>query len=457
MTDLSLLQKERLEKIQQLAREPSAQALSISQTKKLYEQYLNPVLVSLVKIISTDVRFVSAQGMKLHDDRGREYLDFLSGFGALNLGHEPIEVLTALREVEERPNILQPSLNPYAAKLGEYLAALTPGDLSRSFFCSSGTEAVEAALKIARAASDKNVLLSTEGAYHGKTLGALSVSGRNKYKKPFEPLVPGTESIPFNDLDALEKRLSQGDVAGFIVEPIQGENGVIVPAQGYLQGVERICRKYDTYLLVDEVQTGLGRTGSLFAVDDENVVPDVLILSKSLGGGVMPIGAIVTNARIWKKAYGTMETGLLHSTTFGGNTRACACAIAALSSIVGKDLSGNARSLGALLLSGLQDLKKKYSTLEEVRGKGFMIGMTFSRFRGNHPMVEGALTLWIARQLVKRFGIITAFTLNNLDVLRIAPPLIASEKEIHYFLEAMEDVLKRAERFRQFGLLSKKL
>jgi len=269
--------------------------------------------------------------------------------------------------------------------------------------------------------------------------------------------VPGTESIPFNDLDALEKRLSQGDVAGFIVEPIQGENGVIVPAQGYLQGVERICRKYDTYLLVDEVQTGLGRTGSLFAVDDENVVPDVLILSKSLGGGVMPIGAIVTNARIWKKAYGTMETGLLHSTTFGGNTRACACAIAALSSIVGKDLSGNARSLGALLLSGLQDLKKKYSTLEEVRGKGFMIGMTFSRFRGNHPMVEGALTLWIARQLVKRFGIITAFTLNNLDVLRIAPPLIASEKEIHYFLEAMEDVLKRAERFRQFGLLSKKL
>lgn len=441
--------------MERLSREPSSQALSAAQTSKLYQQYLNPVLVSLVKILSTDVRFISANGIKLQDDRGREYLDFLSGFGSLNLGHEPPEVLAALREVEDRPNILQASLNPYAARLAEYLSALTPGDLTRSFFCSSGTEAVEAALKIARAFSDRKVLLSTDGAYHGKTIGALSVSGRKKYKAPFEPLLPGTESIPYNDLASLEKRLARGDVAGFIVEPIQGENGVVVPSQGYLQGVERLCRKYETLLLIDEVQTGLGRTGSLFAIDHEGIVPDVLILSKSLGGGVMPIGAIVTSGRLWKKAYGSMETGLLHSTTFGGNTRACACGIASLKTIMDKDLSGNARRMGVMLLSGLQQLQKRFPALEDVRGKGLMIGMTFARFRGSHPMVEGAFTLWIARQLVKRFGIITAFTLNNLDVLRIAPPLTVTEKEIDYFLSSLEEVLKGTMKLRNWGLLRK--
>lgn len=454
MADISLIQKTRHEKLREI--EKQASSLDASGVMKRHRQHLNPVLATIVKFLGTNVRFVHAEGTRLRDDRGREYRDFLSGFGALNLGHEPAEVLAALRACEKTPNILQASLNPHAALLGEMLAAVAPGGLCRSFFCSSGTEAVEAALKIARRATGRKILLSAEGAYHGKTFGALSVSGRKKYKVPFEPLVPDTESIPYDDLGALEARLSRKDVAAFIVEPIQGENGVIIPKEGYLKGVQELCRRYDTLLLADEVQTGMGRTGSLFCVDHEGVEPDVLILSKSLGGGVMPFGAIVTSDGIWKKAYGSMETGLLHSATFGGNTRACACAVAALKTIVEKDLSSNARRMGVLLVEGLRDLSRRYPVMREVRGRGLMIGLSFARFKGNHPMLEGALTLWIARQLVKRFGIITAFTLNNLDVLRISPPLIVKEDEIRYFLDSMEAVLKSTAKLGRFGLLNLK-
>lgn len=424
-----------------------------AETSRLYGKYLNPVLANIIRFTGMNRRFVYASGAQLKDEDGRTYLDFLSGFGALNLGHEPQEILDALHLVEERPNILQSALNPFAAKLAEYLAAVTPGSLCRSFFCNSGTEAVEAALKLARCATGRSVLLSTDGAYHGKTFGALSVSGKDKYRKPFQPLVPQTERIPYDDLENLEKRLARGDVAGFIVEPIQGENGVIVPRQGYLKGAEELCRRHGTLLLVDEVQTGMGRTGRLFACGHEGVEPDVLILSKSLGGGLMPIGAIVTTDGLWKKAYGTLETALLHSSTFGGNTRACVCGIAALRSIIGNALPQNATRIGQMLLEGLRSLKNRFSVLQDVRGKGLMIGMSFARFKGNTTWIEGALTLWIVRRLAKKHRILTAFTINNLDVMRIAPPLMIGRDEVNYFLGAMEEVLASTEKFRFLQLI----
>lgn len=429
--------------------------LEPKETAKLYQEYLNPVLLQLISYVKTDKHFVKASGVWLTDDEGHQYMDFLSGFGALNLGHEPPEILEALRCAEGRPNLLQGAINPFAAKLAEYLATVTPGKLARSFFCSSGAEAVEAALKLARKATGRQVLLSADGAYHGKTFGALSVSGKEKYRTPFAPLLPGTEQIPYNDLAVLEGRVSKGDVAGFIVEPIQGENGVIVPAPGYLKGVEGICRRYGTLLLIDEIQTGFGRTGRLFACDEENVEPDVLILSKSLGGGVMPIGAMVTTDEIWKKAYGSLATGMLHSATFGGNTRACACGIAAIDAIVRKKLSKNAAAIGEILLAGLRELAKKYSVLTEVRGRGLMIGLSFARLKGKIDWTEGALALWTARQLVKKHRILTVFTLNNYDVLRIAPPLVISRLEVERFLEAFEKVLKGAQLFSRLGLVKR--
>ncbi len=417
--------------------------LSSGKTLKLYGRYLNFMSAHIMRFLGTNISFVRAAGNRLWDDQGNEYLDFFSGFGALNLGHEPPEVLEALRLVENHPNLLQSAPNPCAAKLAELLALITPGALQRSFFCSSGAEAVEAALKLARIATGRTVLLATEGAYHGKTFGALSVSGRQKYKKHFLPLLPETEQIAYDDPGALESRLQKGDVAGFIVEPIQGENGVILPHPGYLQKASALCRQYGTLLLVDEIQTGFGRTGRLFACEHEGIEPDILILSKSLGGGVMPIGAIVTTDAIWKKAYGTMDTALLHSTTFGGNTRACMAGLAAIHALVEKDLIRNAEIQGHYLLEGLRRLQQKHAELvREVRGRGLMLGMTFARVKGGSSLLEGALTLWISRRLLKKHRILVIFTLNNYDILRIAPPLTITRKEVDVFLEAFEDVLK---------------
>jgi putrescine aminotransferase len=428
-------------------------AMEPKETERLYRKFLNPVFVDVVNFIGMKYRFVHAEGVYLKSANGKDYLDFLSGFGALNLGHEPAEVLEALREAELHPNILQSLMNPAAAKLAECLAEVTPGELCRSFFCNSGAEAVEAALKLARKATGRQVLLYAEGAFHGKTFGALSVSSRMKYRRPFEPLVPMTESVPYDDLRSLETRLSSGDVAGFIVEPVQGENGVIIPQEGYLKGAEELCRRYNTFLIVDEIQTGMGRTGKLFACEHERVEPDILVLSKSLGGGVMPIGAMITTDAIWKKAYGTLESGLLHSSTFGGNTRACVCALAALQAIVQRRLPENAEQVGLALLQGLKKLLGRFSVLKDVRGKGLMIGLSFARFKGKETLAEGGLTLWVARQLLKKYRILTAFTLNNYDVLRIAPPLTVRREQIDYFLASLEKVLASAEVFRFFHLL----
>ncbi len=441
------------EKIKKLGGVEDALVMPSAETYRLYQHYLNFIQSKVIRFMGLDVRFVEAKGGYLRDENGREYLDFISGFGALNLGHEPPEILEALHRVEDRPNFMQVMLNPCAAKLAEYLAVVTPGDLCRTFFCNSGTEAVEAAIKLARISTGRKVLLFTDGAYHGKTFGSLSVSGRKKYKTPYEPLLPGTEGIAFDDLAALRERLSKGDVAGFIVEPIQGENGVIVPQDGYLREAQKLCNQNGTLLIVDEIQTGMGRTGKLFCCDHEEVVPDILVLSKSLGGGVMPIGAIVTRDWIWKKAHGTLATALLHSSTFGGNTRACAAGIAAVKAIIEKDLPARAQKMGDYLLTELRKMQGHYSILQAVRGKGLMIGLGFSKLKGNTALVEGAITLWIGRRLLKKHGIITAFTLNNLDALRIAPPLTVEEKDIEYFLTSLKETLKSAETFKFLHLL----
>lgn len=430
----------------------NALRLNAGEVTKLHLRHLNPISTWITRFIGTHRRFIKARDIYLNDEDGKTYLDFLCGFGALNFGHEPPEVLRALRDIEGRPNILQASLNPFAAKLAEFLEKVTPGELSRTFFCNSGTEAVEAAIKLTRCATGRKLLLSTSGAFHGKTFGALSVSGKNKYKVPFEPLLPQTKIIPYNNLGALRRELSKDNVAGFIVEPIQGEAGIIVPDDGYLKGAEALCRKYGTLLIVDEIQTGMGRTGRLFCCEYEGVEPDILCLSKSLGGGVIPIGAMITTDKIWRKAYGSLETCLLHTSTFGGNSRACVCGIAALNTLISKNFIRNARRQGEYFISELQSLKKRFPVIKEVRGKGLMIGIHFQRLKGKSPLIEGALTLWVVRQLFRKYRIITAFTLNNYDVLRIMPPLNVSRKHIDRFLDALEDVLKTTRIFTKLRL-----
>lgn len=438
------------------------QALDMQQNeiRELHSQYQNASLVTLLSLINFDKKFVKAQGVTLYDEEGQEYLDFLGAYGALNLGHNPPEIMAVLEKVQTLPNLLQASLNGVAAALAHNLALVTPGNLQRSFFCNSGAEAVEGALKLARIATGRSQFIFCKNSFHGKTFGALSVTGRNKYQQPFSPLLADCVAIPFNDLAALEQKLHTQETAAFIVEPIQGEGGIIEPQPGYLAKAKKICAQYGALLIADEVQTGLGRTGTLFASDSEDLVPDILCLAKSLGGGIVPIGAYITSDEIWRKAYGTMDKALLHTSTFGGNTVACAVALKTLQILVEQDFSRQAKEKGIYLLQHLQQLKVKYPLLKDVRGRGLMIGLEFQQPEARQGKYSFKFTMnaiqklaqeymgsLVAGELFNQHQIVTAYTLNNPNVIRLEPPLTITTEQLDTLVVAIEAVLEKHSSF----------
>lgn len=440
-------------------------ALSIDrkQVREYYKTYINPGMVSMLGLLDFDKQFVKAKGVEVWDSDGNVYLDFLGAYGALNLGHNPPEVIEAVEKVMEWPNLLQASLGTLVSALAYNLAQVLPGGLSRSFFCNSGAEAVEGALKLARAASGKSRIIYCEGSFHGKTMGALSVTGRDKYRGPFQPLLPGCESVPFGDLEALENKIWKKDVAAFIVEPIQGEGGIILPPEGYLKGVRELCDKYDVLLIADEIQTGFGRTGTMFACEHENVVPDIICLAKAIGGGVMPIGAYSTKPEIWEKAYNGMDKALLHTSTFGGNTWASAAAIAAINQIVKQRLWEEARDKGEYMLGKLRELQQKYNVVKEVRGRGLLIGIEFEKPEGLIDKLTGGMInklseeyfgALVAGELQNKYRIITAYTLNNPNVIRLEPPLIVTKDQIDQVVEALDAIFKQHRGFMGMALAS---
>lgn len=419
--------------------------------RKLQKSYLNPTLVTMLTLLDFDKRFTKAQGIFVWDDEGNCYLDFLAGYGALNLGHNHPKVIEAVNKVDSYPNILQIHLSALPAALAKNLALITPGEMKHCFFGNSGAEAVEGALKIARAATRKDKIVYAEGAFHGKTLGALSVSGREKYKRAFEPLVPGCEPVPFGDLASLEEELANRDVAAFIVEPIQGEGGIVVPPRGYLKKAEALCRKYNTLLIVDEIQTGLGRCGKMFASSDEDVQPDIITLSKSLSGGLVPIGVYITTEKIWKKAYGGFDRCLLHTSTFGGNARACAAGIVAINVTIEENLASQAAEKGSYLLNKLSELKSKHKMIKDVRGRGLLIGIEFREpvkgwvdklSRGTlNKLYKEYFASIVASQLMNKHRIISAFTFNNPNVLRLEPPLAVEYEHLDFLIQALDETL----------------
>ena len=431
-----------------------AMQLNRRDVRNIYKQYANPGLATMMGLINFDKKFVRAQGVSVWDDEGNEYLDFLGGYGALNFGHNHPQIIDAVQQAGELPNLLQASLGTLYAALAHNLSQITPGELCRSFFGNSGAEAVEGALKLARAASQKSKIIYCEGSFHGKTLGALSVTGKSKYQVPFKPLLPGCEAVPFGDLNALEAKLKNRDVAAFIIEPIQGEGGVHIPEQGYLRQVRDLCTQYETLLIFDEIQTGFARTGTIFACQRDTVVPDIMCLGKSLGGGVMPISAFTTTEAIWDRAFGGVEKCALHTSTFGGNARACAAGIASIEVMIKEDLAEQTRGKGAYLLQGLRELQEKYpAMIKEVRGRGLLIGVEFNQLSGGflnkvtggkfNKIAEEYLAALVAGELMNRYQIITAYTLNNPNVIRFEPPLIVTREQLDTLLHALEDIFKK--------------
>jgi len=417
-----------------------------------YRTYINPGLASILSMVGYDKKFTKAHGVNVFDSEGNKYLDFLGGYGSMNLGHNHPEIIEALNKIADFPNILQISMSSVAGALGETLANITPGNLKKTFFCNSGAEATEAALKLSRISTGRKAILYAENSFHGKTLGAVSVTGRKKYQEPFFPLVPECFSIAYGDVDVLEKELKTKKYAAFIVEPIQGEGGIIVPPNGYLKDAEKLCKDNGTLFIADEVQTGLGRTGNLFATQYERVEPDIMILSKSLGGGVMPIGACISTEEVWSKGYGSRDRCLLHTSTFGGNARACAAGLKTIEILIREDLATNARIKGESLLKSLKEVAEKYQLVKEIRGRGLLIGAEFYEPKIVKGLSKEYLAGMVSGILNQQYHIITAYTLNNPNVIRFEPPLIVTDEHIDYVADSFEGVCKKYKGFSGIAL-----
>jgi putrescine aminotransferase len=405
----------------------AAQAL-YTETYENYRDFVNPPLARVMKLSGSPLE-MSGSGATIVDHTGKTYLDFAGGYGVFTLGYRHPRVVAA---VHAQLDIMALSgrtmFNPLLGRLARRLAELTPGDLKISFFCNSGTEAVEAALKLARAATQRTRFVGTDGACHGKTFGALSVSGRDAFRAPFEPLLADVTRVPFGDLDALAAAI--GDAAAVIVEPVQGEGGINVPPPDYLRGVRALCDRSGALMIADEVQTGLGRCGALFACDIAGVVPDVMTLAKGLSGGVMPIGATIARAAVWNAAYA--REPLLHTSTFGGSPLACAAALAALEVLVDDDLAANARARGTELLAGARAIAAKYpGVIGDVRGAGLLVGVELQSEGYGGTIIP---------EMLKR-GVTAAWTLNQQRVIRLEPPLIVDAAQIATALRVLDEAV----------------
>jgi len=401
-----------------LIAEQDAEAVTLDVIEK-YQKFVNPTQVALLKVGGFDHIEASAEGVTLTDLEGNSYIDCLGGYGVFSLGHRHPKVVQAVKDQLDRiPMASKTFLNKPLADLSAKLAEITPGDLQYSFLSNSGAEAAEAALKIARMASGKTDFVSTIGAYHGKTMGALSVTGREVYRRPFEPMLPGAHFVPFNDAGAIEAAITDA-TAAVILEPIQGEGGIQVPSDNYFPRVREICDRHGVLLIADEVQTGLGRTGRMFAVDHWGVTPDMMILAKALGGGVMPIGATLATEAIWAKVF--RENPFIHTSTFGGGEMACAAALAALEVTINENLPAHAAENGAYFLHGLQSIAAEHpKILKEARGLGLMLGVEFT---------DSDIGKLVIGTMVHR-GVVAAYTLNNPKVIRFEPPLIVTRAQI---------------------------
>ncbi len=398
-----------------------------------YRDHINPGLAKVMQFAGFADIEEFAEGCLVSTAGGTDYLDFLGGYGVFSLGHRHPKIVQAVHDqLDKMPLSTHNFFNEQQGALAAELARLAPGDLQYTFFSNSGAEAVEAALKFARAATGRPEFVSTEGAYHGKTLGALSVTGRAKYRQPFEPLLPTCHFVPFNDIEAMRGVVSD-QTAAVIIEVIQGEGGIHVAAPGYLKALRELCDQHGALLIVDEIQTGLGRTGTLFAIEQEDVVPDIMTLAKALGGGVMPIGATMATRAVWEKMF--TQNPLLHTSTFGGNPMACAAGLAALEVIAEENLAEKATERGEQLLTALRRIQQTQpKVITDVRGRGLMIGVEFALRE------QAELTI----SLLASSGIIAAYTLNNPNVIRIEPPLVVTAQQCETFLEAFSGAAETA-------------
>jgi putrescine aminotransferase len=424
--------------------EPDDKNHIIKHTLENFDDYFNRGFLHYRKSVAEAEDFAAiewtGQGSIIEDIMGRKFIDCLGGFGVYNMGIRHPKIVAAVKaQLDRMPLSSQELLDPLRGFLAELLGELAPGDLQECFFISNGTDAVEGALKLARLYTKKTGFISTTGGFHGKSMGSLSVMGRAVYRKPFQPLLSDVYFVDYGDIKDLERELKKltelgEDIAAVILEPVQGEAGAVVPPDDYLPRVRELCDKYGVLLILDEVQTGMGRCGKIFACENWGVVPDILCLGKALGGGVMPLSAFMSTPKIWKVLE---DNPFLHSSTFGGNPLACAAGIAAINVLLEENLAQQAAEKGAYLMKRLRALQALYpEILKIVRGKGLLIGLEFTdRFIGYR----------VAAGLFKR-GVLVAGTLLSARTIRIEPALNISYELLDQMLDKLADTLKQIDK-----------
>jgi ornithine--oxo-acid transaminase len=420
----------------------------------LHARYLNPQLPRMLHAIGFDKQYERGQGAYLYDRDGNQYADFLSGFGVHAVGRNHPVVRRALADVfdSELADLVQFDCSLLPGLLAEQLLAKAPG-LDRVYFGNSGTEAVEAALKFARYATGRPRVVYCEHAFHGLTVGSLSVNGAAEFRRGFDPLLPGT-GIPFGSLDALDTELRKGDVAAFIIEPVQGKSVHVAPP-GFLAAAAKLLHDHGALLICDEVQTGVGRTGRFFAYQHDDVEPDIVTVAKSLSGGFVPVGATLAKDWIFQKVYSSMDRVLVHDSTFGGNAAAMAAGLASLAVIEDEQLISNAEQTGAALQGALSDLIGEYDMLAEVRGRGLMIGLEFTKprslkLRPGWNMLQAARRGLFAQMVVgtlfRRHRVLTQVAGDYTELIKLLPPLTIGDAEVKLFCDAFTDVMNEAHR-----------
>jgi len=424
-------------------------------TSARYAKRVNPEWVRLLDLLQMNVRYERCVGAELFTDDGRRILDFLSGYCVHNVGHNHPEVVRALQNELERcgPAMIQTHVADLAGELAEKLCDRAGGRLSKAFFCSSGSEGVEAAIKFARAHTKRAGILSAEHAFHGLTCGALSLMSDKFWSEGFGPLLPGTSIIPFGDLEALERELKTKRFAAFVVEPVQSEAGVRIPDVDYLRGAESLCRRHGTLFVLDEVQTGMYRTGAFLASHHFGVEPDMAILAKAMSGGLIPCGAVLMSDAVCDSVYSSLPRAFVHTSTFSENSLAMRAALATLEVLEDQELGQRSIKAGKYLQAQLSEALRNFEMVKEVRGVGMLMGIEFQAprqlrlripyegFGAVHPAMFGQI---VVMRLFRDYGFLTQICGNNFMVLKVAPPLVATDAQLDAFVLAIRDVVEIA-------------
>ena len=431
-----------------LVEERGAEALD------LHAQAINPQFVRLLRTIGFDRRWARAQGQYLWDSDGNRYLDVLGGFGMFNVGRNNPRVREAIIEALEleRPGSVQLGVDVLPALLAEELLRRAPASVEKVIFTSSGTESVEAAIKLGRAATGRPRVLSAEHGFHGLTLGALSATATPEFKSRFGPLLPGFGQVPWGDLDALERELASEDVAVFIVEPVQGK-GVNLPPAGYLEGAQELCRRHGTLFCVDEVQTGLGRTGRLLALEHWGLEPDLITVAKSLSGGYVPVGALLMTNDVYEGVFDSLPNAVSHGSTFAPNDLAMVAGLATLRELDEQGLVERSARLGELLLERTRPFAERFEVVREVRGLGLMWAIEFEEPPGGsrtwkllERIQPGLFSQLVVVPLFKEHRVLSQVAGHGVNVLKAIPPLVVTEEDVDWFVGALEETITRAEK-----------